>query len=112
MSRPTRAELLGDLVAEEAELAALLAPLSAAQWDRATPAAGWQVRDQVAHLAMGEDLATLAATDERGFADRLAELMNDLERVDADQQAEARARRSRPSSSPGGRALPRRRSAP
>ncbi len=91
MTRPTRAELLGDLVAEEAELAAVLAPLDAAEWDRATPAAGWQVRDQVAHLAMGEDLATLAATDERGFANRLAELMNDLERVDADQQAEARA---------------------
>ena len=38
------------------------------------------MRDQVAHLAMGEDLATLAATDERGFAARLAELMTDLER--------------------------------
>jgi uncharacterized protein (TIGR03084 family) len=91
MTHPTRAELLGDLVAEEAELAARLAPLNAAEWDRATPAAGWQVRDQVAHLAMGEDLATLAATDERGFANRLADLMSDLERVDADQHAEARA---------------------
>jgi uncharacterized protein (TIGR03084 family) len=89
MSRPTRAELLGDLVAEEAELAALLAPLDAEQWDRPTPAAGWQVRDQVAHLAMGEDLATLAATDERGFTARLAELMTDLEAVERAQQARA-----------------------
>ena len=65
--RPSRDELLADLVAEEADLAAVLEPLDAARWDRATPAAGWQVRDQVAHLAMGEDLATLAATDERGI---------------------------------------------
>lgn len=89
--RPSRDELLADLVAEEADLAAVLEPLDAARWDRATPAVGWQVRDQVAHLAMGEDLATLAATDERGFANRLAELLTDLERVDADQKAEARA---------------------
>ena len=36
---------------------------------------------------MGEDLATLAATDERGFAARLAELMTDLEAVESAQQA-------------------------
>jgi uncharacterized protein (TIGR03084 family) len=94
-SRPSRAGLLADLVAEEAELAAVLAPLDAYQWDRATPAAGWQVRDQVAHLATGEDLATLAATDERGFTARLAELMTDLDAVEVGQRA--RARGSEPS---------------
>lgn len=89
--RPSRAELLADLGAEESELAAVLAALDAALWDRATPAPGWQVRDQVAHLAMGEDLATLAATDERAFTNRLADLMADLEGLEADQQAEARS---------------------
>jgi uncharacterized protein (TIGR03084 family) len=89
--RPTRAELLADLIAEEADLAAVLAALDAEQWDRPTPAAGWQVRDQVAHLATGEDLATLAATDERGFTARLAELMIDLDGLEREQLALARA---------------------
>ncbi len=83
--------LIHDLVAEEAALASLLAPLTPAQWDLATPAAGWAVRDQVAHLAMAEDLATLAATDQDGFAARLAGLMTDLDAVESANANLARA---------------------
>ncbi len=83
--------VIDDLVAEESALASLLAPLTPAQWDLPTPATGWAVRDQVAHLAMAEDLATLAATDEDGFAARLAKLMTDLDAVESTNANQARA---------------------
>lgn len=49
-------ELL-DLAAEHQDLAALLGSLRLTDWDRASAAAGWTVRDQVAHLADTEEVA-------------------------------------------------------
>jgi hypothetical protein len=43
--------LLGDLLAETADVETTLAPLDAAAIAAPTPAAGWIVRDQVTHLA-------------------------------------------------------------
>jgi uncharacterized protein (TIGR03083 family) len=43
--------LVDDLVAEELALDELVAPLDGAAWSMPTPAEGWTVRDQVAHLA-------------------------------------------------------------
>ena len=65
------AELSGvlvDLTAETAELDALVAGLPEDGWRRATPAPGWTVAHQIAHLAWTDDIATLAATDAEGFA--------------------------------------------
>ncbi len=59
--------LLDDLVAEAAALRRLVAPLGEADWDRATPAAGWAIRDQIAHLAYFDEAATTAATDPGAF---------------------------------------------
>lgn len=73
------ATVLADLEAEEEELAALLASLTPDEWQRATPAAGWAVRDQVAHLAEGEELAAIALTDEPAFAAHLGVLLADLD---------------------------------
>ncbi|AHH96046.1 TIGR03084 family metal-binding protein [Kutzneria albida] len=63
--------LLADLEAESAEVDALVAPLSADQWQRPTPAAGWTVAHQVAHLAWTDRQALLAATNPGGFAEAL-----------------------------------------
>ncbi len=84
------ADVIDDLVEEESSLASLLASLDPRQWDAPTPAAGWAVRDQVAHLAIAEELATLAATDPEGFRAHLSTLMSDLAGVEADNAARAR----------------------
>ncbi|WP_369138147.1 TIGR03084 family metal-binding protein [Modestobacter versicolor] len=67
-----RAALLGDLAAEGAALEELLRPLAPADWARPTPAAGWTVAAQVAHLAWTDEVALLATTDPPGFAALLA----------------------------------------
>ncbi|MGI5288611.1 TIGR03084 family metal-binding protein [Nonomuraea polychroma] len=68
------AELLGDLRAETASFEALLQPLRDQDWELATPAEGWAVRDQVSHLAWFDDAAARAVTDPEGFRASLAGL--------------------------------------
>jgi uncharacterized protein (TIGR03084 family) len=85
------AEVAADLAAEQAALDAIVAPLSAADWDRATPAVGWLVQDQVAHLAAGDELATVAATDAAAFYERLAEAAADLTGYEQGMLARGRA---------------------
>ena len=64
--------LLDDLVAEEDQLDAVVAPLDDAGWATATPAEGWDVRDSIAHLAATDDWAVLALSDPDEFRARLA----------------------------------------
>ncbi|PGH41025.1 TIGR03084 family protein [Micromonospora sp. WMMA1996] len=59
--------LLADLAAESEQLDALVADLPPAGWERPTPAPGWTVAHQVAHLAWTDHVAHLAATDESAF---------------------------------------------
>ena len=54
--------ILDDFAAEQHELHDVLVGLSAEQWAAPSPAAGWTVRDQVAHLADTEELAHDTAT--------------------------------------------------
>jgi len=63
-------ELLGDLDAEYNDLRRLVAPLAAdaPEWDRATPAEGWAVRDQISHLAFFDDAGRMAMTEPETFA--------------------------------------------
>ncbi|TFB46761.1 TIGR03084 family metal-binding protein [Cryobacterium tagatosivorans] len=68
------ASLLRDLATESAELANALRRLSAAEWLLATPAAGWDIHDQVVHLAFFGDLALLGFTDPEGFGAAADEL--------------------------------------
>jgi uncharacterized protein (TIGR03084 family) len=80
-------ELCDDLTAESAEVDALVADLPDATWASATPAAGWTIAHQIAHLhwtdttalksitdveAFGRDLA-IAAADPAGFVDHFAQ---------------------------------------
>ncbi|MBF6176459.1 TIGR03084 family metal-binding protein [Nocardia blacklockiae] len=70
--RPGRADpaaLLADFEAECADLDGLVAPLSVADWSRATPAAGWTIAHQIGHLAWTDEVATLSATDPEAFAE-------------------------------------------
>jgi uncharacterized protein (TIGR03084 family) len=60
--------LLADLEAEEAALGRAVADLTDAGWRTATPAAGWDVRDSIAHLAFSEDLARATLRDPDEFA--------------------------------------------
>lgn len=62
--------LCDDLAAEHAALDALVAPLAPAAWETVTPAVGWAVRDQIAHLANGDESAQLAVTDPTTFRER------------------------------------------
>ncbi|RCW45906.1 uncharacterized protein (TIGR03084 family) [Halopolyspora algeriensis] len=59
--------LLGDLRAESEELDGLVADLDEHDWRRETPAPGWTVAHQIAHLAWTDEKALLAATDQEGF---------------------------------------------
>lgn len=50
-------EILADLVAEQQGLDQFLQSIDYRKWSTATPAAGWDIRDQVSHLASTEELA-------------------------------------------------------
>jgi uncharacterized protein (TIGR03084 family) len=52
-----------DLEAEHASLDALVSGLEPERWDTPTPAEGWAVRDQIAHLAYSDVSARLAVVD-------------------------------------------------
>ncbi|GAA0475624.1 TIGR03084 family metal-binding protein [Streptomyces sp. NPDC046215] len=60
-------ELLAELRAEGEELDGLVAGLPAERWAEATPAAGWTVAHQIAHLAWTDARCARAATDPDGF---------------------------------------------
>ncbi|WP_017588201.1 TIGR03084 family metal-binding protein [Nocardiopsis ganjiahuensis] len=73
------ATLVEDLRAEQEDLAALLAGLATADWSRPTPAPGWSIADQVAHLAFFDRSALTALTDPDGFAKMLEAALADPE---------------------------------
>lgn len=60
--------LAADLTAETEALAGVLAALDPPSWATPTPAPGWSVQDQVAHLLVIEQRATLSLTAPAEFA--------------------------------------------
>ena len=62
--------LCADLAAEHAVLDALVSEFDPADWEAATLAIGWRVRDQIGHLANGDEAAHLAVTDQTLFRER------------------------------------------
>jgi uncharacterized protein (TIGR03084 family) len=80
-------KLCDDLLAETADLEALVVPLGAGGWATSTPAEGWDVKDQVAHLAYFDDRARQAMTDPDGFRADLTETLRQpdfVERITED----------------------------
>ncbi|AZM53903.1 TIGR03084 family protein [Streptomyces sp. WAC 01529] len=59
--------VLEDLRSESEELDRLVAELDEERWALATPAPGWTVAHQIAHLAWTDRAALLAATDPEAF---------------------------------------------
>jgi uncharacterized protein (TIGR03084 family) len=59
--------VVADLRAESDELDALIADLPEAAWSTATPAPGWTITHQIAHLLWTDRVALLSVTDEAGF---------------------------------------------
>ncbi|MFB6957894.1 TIGR03084 family metal-binding protein [Streptomyces sp. NPDC056309] len=65
MSDPTL--VFDDLRAESDELDRLVAGLGLGDWGRPTPAPGWSIAHQIAHLAWTDRSALRAVTDSAGF---------------------------------------------
>ncbi|WP_197375941.1 TIGR03084 family metal-binding protein [Mycolicibacterium baixiangningiae] len=63
----TAESVVADLRAESDDLDAMVADLPAATWAFATPAAGWTIAHQIAHLLWTDRVALLSVTDEAGF---------------------------------------------
>lgn len=63
-------DVLADLAAEGDRLEALVAPLDDAGWRTATPAAGWDVATQIAHLAWTDEVAVAATEAAAGDKER------------------------------------------
>ncbi|OLR95012.1 TIGR03084 family metal-binding protein [Actinokineospora bangkokensis] len=66
--------VLADLRAEGDELESWVVGLPPDRWRAATPAEGWTVAHQVAHLAWTDERALLATTDPEGFQEEIRTL--------------------------------------
>ncbi len=67
-----------DLAAEHGALDRLVRDLPDEAWDRATPAEGWMVRDQISHLWFFDGTARLAVVDPDAFRQTSEELLRDV----------------------------------
>lgn len=64
--------LAADLAAESAVTRALVAGLDEVGWNTPTPAAGWDIGDQISHLAYFDEVTVQSATDPEQFKAGLA----------------------------------------
>jgi len=67
--------VVSDLAGEQEALDGLVAGLDEEGWATATPAEGWNVADQISHLAYFDQKAAQSVTDPEGFAAEVAALM-------------------------------------
>jgi len=72
-------DVLADLAAESGRLDALVADLPEAGWRTPTPAPGWDVATQIAHLAWTDEAAHAAATDTERWDALVLEAISDPE---------------------------------
>jgi uncharacterized protein (TIGR03084 family) len=80
--------VLADLQAESEDLEALVSALPDGAWATPTPAEGWTIAHQIAHLAWTDDAATLAATDPAAFQVALQEALAAIDHYIDDAAAE------------------------
>jgi uncharacterized protein (TIGR03084 family) len=71
--------VLTDLAAESERLDALVADLPEESWRTPTPAEGWDVATQIAHLAWTDEAALAAATDKEAWDTLVLEALADPE---------------------------------
>ena len=85
MTDPRLAAVLADLAAEGEVLDLLVAPLDEGGWRTPTPAPGWDVAHQIAHLAWTDETAVKAATDKAAWDATVLRAISDPETfVDAE----------------------------
>ena len=72
-------DVIADLIAESEALDAVVAELTDEQWDISTPAPGWAIRHQIAHLAATFRLAGLAAAQPAAFQQVTSRLSSDFD---------------------------------
>lgn len=85
-------QVLSDLAAEGAALEAMVEPLDESGWRTPTPAPGWDIATQIAHLAWTDEVAVAAATDKEQWDAYVVEAINDpLGYVDAEALEGAKA---------------------
>ena len=73
----TAGPIVDDLRAESDCLDDLVAELPSAGWAKATPAPGWTVAHQIAHLLWTDRVALLSVNDEAGFTEVLGAAAED-----------------------------------
>lgn len=73
----TAEPMVADLRAESDDLDSIVADLPAERWAAATPATGWTIAHQIAHLLWTDRVALVAVTDEAGFATVLEQAAKD-----------------------------------
>ncbi|MEV4515010.1 TIGR03084 family metal-binding protein [Dactylosporangium sp. NPDC049525] len=78
----TLSEVLTDLRTESESLDRLVSALDDKDWSRPTPAPGWTVAHQIAHLHWTDGVATLAATDPAAFIQQLGAIEDPYTMVD------------------------------
>lgn len=69
----TAASIVDDLRGESDALDALVSTLPPAEWSRSTPAPGWSIAHQIAHLLWTDRVALISITDEPAFGALLAD---------------------------------------
>jgi uncharacterized protein (TIGR03084 family) len=72
-------QILDDLATESDRLETLVSDLTDEGWRTPTPAPGWDVATQIAHLAWTDEAAFAAATDKERWDDLVLEAMADPE---------------------------------
>jgi uncharacterized protein (TIGR03084 family) len=72
------ADVLDDLVAEQAALDMIVADLEPATWQLPTPSPRWTIADQIGHVSYFDSTAALAINDPSAFIEHRAELVRSL----------------------------------
>lgn len=75
--------VLADLDAEGEQLSGWVEPLEPDQWATPTPAVGWTIGHQIAHLCWTDEISLIAVTDPAGLQRMLAEATDLTSIVDA-----------------------------
>ena len=94
-------QVVDDLQAEHASLAAIIDNVPFERWEKATHAPGWAIRDQVTHLAYFDEAAMTAINDPEKFVADAKRMNEQLADPAADpaylsKRGNARPRRSWP----------------
>ena len=74
---PTLDDLIADLRAETGLIIEQLDRIDYEQWALPTPATGWTLKDQIAHLAYFDEMAALSATDGDAFRTMITAAVKD-----------------------------------